>query len=108
MGSRLRQSGLVFDNALDHDDIGLFQSKIMNVIDSKHLERENRFTLFLIPLWRSRTKTAKLATLSSGRVAVNRPAVDADSACRPPVAKLNPDAAEWPFRPARSNLDVPP
>ncbi len=39
--------------ALDHDDFGLNQSKIMNVIDSNNLEwngTENRCTLFLIPL----------------------------------------------------------
>jgi hypothetical protein len=40
-------------DGLDHDDFGLDQSKIMNVIDSKSLERdagENRFPLFLNPL----------------------------------------------------------
>jgi len=41
------------ENALDHDDFGLNQPKIMNVIDFKNLSgmrAENRFTLFLIPL----------------------------------------------------------
>jgi hypothetical protein len=39
--------------SLDHDDFGLNQSKIMNVIDSKNLERDaggKPLTLFLIPL----------------------------------------------------------
>jgi hypothetical protein len=30
----------LYENALDHDDFGLVQSKIMNVIDSKSLERD--------------------------------------------------------------------
>jgi hypothetical protein len=39
--------------SLDHDDFGLEQSKIMNVIDSNSLERDasgKPLTLFLIPL----------------------------------------------------------
>ncbi len=39
--------------AIDHDDFGLSQSKIMNVIDSKSLERDadgKPCPLFLIPL----------------------------------------------------------
>jgi hypothetical protein len=38
---------------LHHDDFGLIQSKIMNLIDSNNLElngTENRYPLFLIPL----------------------------------------------------------
>ncbi len=37
---------------LDHDGFGLTQSKAMNVIDFKSVERdeENWFPLFLIPL----------------------------------------------------------
>jgi hypothetical protein len=41
--------------ALDHDDLGSNRSKIMNVIDSSILRSgmlaENRYTLFLIPLY---------------------------------------------------------
>jgi hypothetical protein len=37
--------------ALDHDDFGLNPSKIINVIDSKNLERDaGGVPLFLIPL----------------------------------------------------------
>jgi len=47
---------------LDHDDFGLIQSKIMNVIDSdimrSGMRAENRTTLFLIPLLGARFKLA--------------------------------------------------
>ncbi|MHB8887011.1 MAG: VOC family protein [Methylovirgula sp.] len=49
-----RKSRATFpEHALDHDDLGLNQSKIINVIDSKSLERDasgKPRTLFLIPL----------------------------------------------------------
>ncbi|MGP0059114.1 MAG: hypothetical protein ACLPID_07500, partial [Beijerinckiaceae bacterium] len=32
-------------STLDHDDFGLIQSKIMNVIDSKYLERDMQISL---------------------------------------------------------------
>ncbi|MHB8886301.1 MAG: RNA polymerase sigma factor, partial [Methylovirgula sp.] len=41
------------DEDLDHDDFGLNQSKIINVIDAKRIERDasgKPLTLFLIPL----------------------------------------------------------
>jgi hypothetical protein len=36
---------LFLDDALDHDDFGLIQSKIMNVIDSNKLERDMQISL---------------------------------------------------------------